>query len=154
VAHVVLSAAQDAAEADIIARAGQPGAVTVATNMAGRGTDILLAPGVAKAGGLLVLLSERHDSRRVDRQLMGRCARQGDPGVAVEFLSREDRLLELAAPWLRRLGGLPLLGRRATLLAFARAQRRAEAEGLRRRVELVRRDEQLSKLLGFAGGLD
>jgi preprotein translocase subunit SecA len=154
VAHVVLSAAQDAAEADIIARAGQPGAVTVATNMAGRGTDILLAPGVAKAGGLLVLLSERHDSRRVDRQLMGRCARQGDPGVAVEFLSREDRLLELAGPWLRRLGGLPLLGRRATLLAFARAQRRAEAEGLRRRVELVRRDEQLSKLLGFAGGLD
>lgn len=152
--HVVLSAAQDAAEAEIVARAGRRGAVTVATNMAGRGTDILLEPGVAEMGGLVVMLTERHDSRRVDRQLMGRCARQGDPGLALELLSLEDRILVLADPWMRHLARLPLLGRLAARAAFAQAQARSEAEHARRRLDLVRRDEQMQKLLGFAGGLD
>ncbi|HYZ34022.1 MAG TPA: hypothetical protein VE684_17260, partial [Crenalkalicoccus sp.] len=154
VPHQVLSAAQDATEAEIIARAGQRGAVTVATNMAGRGTDILLEPGVAERGGLLVMLTERHDSRRVDRQLMGRCARQGDPGTALELLSREDRILALADGWARALLRVPVLRSLAIRLAFGQAQRRSEAEHARRRLDLVRRDGQMQKLLGFAGGLD
>ncbi len=154
VVHVVLSAAQDAGEAEIIARAGQNGAVTIATNMAGRGTDILLAPGVAELGGLVVMLSERHDSRRVDRQLMGRCARQGDPGLALELLSEQDRVLALADPWWRRLARWPGLRRWATIRAFDQAQARGEAEHARRRLDLVKRDDQMHKLLGFAGGLD
>ncbi|MEO1639791.1 MAG: DEAD/DEAH box helicase, partial [Pseudomonadota bacterium] len=80
IAHQVLSAAQDADEAAIVAKAGQEGAVTIATNMAGRGTDIKLSDEIAARGGLHVLLTERHDSRRVDRQLEGRCGRQGQPG--------------------------------------------------------------------------
>src|SRR5262249_23475870 len=90
IAHVVLSAAQDQAEADIIAAAGQPGRVTVATNLAGRGTDIALAEGVAARGGLHVIMSERHEAGRIDRQLAGRCARQGDPGEFRAVLSVED----------------------------------------------------------------
>jgi preprotein translocase subunit SecA len=85
VAHRVLNARHDAAEADIVAQAGQHGAVTVATHMAGRGTDIELAPGVAALGGLHVLCCQDNPSKRLDRQLIGRCARQGDPGSAEIF---------------------------------------------------------------------
>ncbi|MBN8456612.1 MAG: preprotein translocase subunit SecA [Verrucomicrobia bacterium] len=91
--HTVLNAKNHASEAEIIARAGERGAVTVSTNMAGRGTDIKLADGIAELGGLLVIGTERHPSRRVDRQLRGRCARQGDPGRSQFFLSLEDDLL-------------------------------------------------------------
>ena len=91
--HSVLNAKHHRQEAEIVARAGQPGAVTVSTNMAGRGTDIKLGPGVADKGGLLVLGTERHESRRIDRQLRGRCARQGDPGLSVFYLSFEDDLM-------------------------------------------------------------
>lgn len=91
--HSVLNAKYHRQEAEIIARAGQKGAVTISTNMAGRGTDIKLGEGVAELGGLLVLASERHESRRVDRQLRGRCARQGDPGESKFFLSFEDDLM-------------------------------------------------------------
>ncbi|QQL44459.1 preprotein translocase subunit SecA [Sulfuriroseicoccus oceanibius] len=91
--HAILNAKHHRQEAEIVARAGQPGAVTVATNMAGRGTDIKLGPGVDELGGLLVLGTERHESRRIDRQLRGRCARQGDAGQSVFYLSFEDDLM-------------------------------------------------------------
>jgi preprotein translocase subunit SecA len=93
--HNVLNAKNHEREAEIVARAGQLGAVTVATNMAGRGTDIKLGPGVVELGGLHVLGSERHDSRRIDRQLRGRCARQGDPGSSRFYISLEDNLMRL-----------------------------------------------------------
>jgi preprotein translocase subunit SecA len=95
VIHTVLNAKFHAQEADIVARAGQRGAVTIATNMAGRGTDIKLGEGVRELGGLYVIGTERHQSRRIDRQLRGRCSRQGDPGLTKFFLSLEDELLRL-----------------------------------------------------------
>jgi preprotein translocase subunit SecA len=93
--HSVLNAKYHAQEAEIVAKAGQRGAVTIATNMAGRGTDIKLGAGVADLGGLYVIGTERHTSRRIDRQLRGRCARQGDPGRSRFFLSLEDELMRL-----------------------------------------------------------
>jgi len=95
--HTVLNAKQNDREAEIIAHAGEKGAITIATNMAGRGTDIKLAPGVAQLGGLYVLGTTRHQSRRIDRQLRGRCARQGDPGTSKFYVSFEDALLRLFA---------------------------------------------------------
>lgn len=91
--HVVLNAKNHAKEADIIMNAGQRGAVTIATNMAGRGTDIKLGPGVREIGGLVVLGTERHESRRIDNQLRGRSGRQGDPGLTQFYLSLEDDLM-------------------------------------------------------------
>ncbi len=91
--HQVLNAKYHAQEADIVALAGEPGAVTIATNMAGRGTDIKLGEGVAKTGGLYVIGTERHDSRRIDNQLRGRSGRQGDPGDSRFFISLEDELM-------------------------------------------------------------
>ncbi len=95
IVHTVLNAKFHAQEADIVARAGQRGAVTIATNMAGRGTDIKLGEGVRDLGGLYVVGTERHESRRIDRQLRGRCSRQGDPGRTKFFLSLEDDLMRL-----------------------------------------------------------
>ena len=92
--HRLLNAVQQASEAQIIAEAGQMGRITVSTNMAGRGTDIRLGAGVAELGGLHVIATERFDARRIDRQLFGRCARQGDPGSAQAFISLEDELLQ------------------------------------------------------------
>ena len=91
--HEVLNAKNHAREADIVTAAGQHGAVTISTNMAGRGTDIKLGQGVAELGGLFVIATERYESRRVDRQLRGRCARQGDPGMSQFFISFEDDLM-------------------------------------------------------------
>ncbi|MDX1670887.1 MAG: preprotein translocase subunit SecA, partial [Balneolaceae bacterium] len=93
--HNVLNAKHHARESEIVAMAGQPGAVTVATNMAGRGTDIKLAPGVKEKGGLAILGTERHESRRIDLQLRGRSGRQGDPGESQFFVSLEDDLMQL-----------------------------------------------------------
>jgi len=93
--HDVLNAKQHAREAEIVAQAGRAGTVTIATNMAGRGTDIKLGPGVKEAGGLAIIGTERHDSRRVDRQLRGRAGRQGDPGSSVFFVSLEDDLMRV-----------------------------------------------------------
>lgn len=93
--HTVLNAKNHAHEAQIIADAGQPGAITVATNMAGRGTDIKLKEGIAGKGGLHVIGTTRHQSRRIDRQLRGRCARQGDPGTSKFYISFEDTLMRL-----------------------------------------------------------
>jgi preprotein translocase subunit SecA len=95
--HTVLNAKFHEREAEIVAQAGQQGAVTIATNMAGRGTDIKLGEGVKELGGLLVLGTERHESRRIDRQLRGRCARQGDPGASRFYVSLEDDLMRLFA---------------------------------------------------------
>ena len=93
--HNVLNAKLHQREADVVAEAGQPGKVTIATNMAGRGTDIKLGAGVKEAGGLAIVGTERHDSRRVDRQLRGRAGRQGDPGSSAFFVSLEDDLMRM-----------------------------------------------------------
>ena len=95
ISHQVLNAKQHAKEADVVAEAGKPGAVTIATNMAGRGTDIKLSDEVINAGGLAILGTERHESRRVDRQLRGRSGRQGDPGSSQFYVSLEDNLMRL-----------------------------------------------------------
>lgn len=95
--HNVLNAKLHQREAEIVANAGQSGVVTIATNMAGRGTDIKLTPAVRDAGGLAIIGTERHESRRVDRQLRGRAGRQGDPGSSVFFVSLEDDLMRLFA---------------------------------------------------------
>jgi preprotein translocase subunit SecA len=100
--HRVLNAAQDKNEAEIVAEAGRPGKITVATNMAGRGTDIKLSRGVADLGGLNVLAAEPNTSHRVDRQLYGRAARQGDPGSAQQFAAADDDLFQRHANLLRR----------------------------------------------------
>lgn len=107
--HNVLNAKLHQKEAEIVAEAGKSGTVTIATNMAGRGTDIKLGPGVKEAGGLAIIGTERHDSRRVDRQLRGRAGRQGDPGSSQFFVSLEDDLMRLfgsdrIAGWMDRMG--------------------------------------------------
>ncbi|MBL8698307.1 MAG: prepilin peptidase [Alphaproteobacteria bacterium] len=139
-AHVVLNAAQDAHEAEIVAEAGRPGHITVATNMAGRGVDIRLGASVAGKGGLHVIMTESHDDRRIDRQLFGRCARQGDPGHVESMLSLEDPVLE-AVP------RLPLPGR----LRLALAQRGIERRHARMRRDLLVADERQATALAFAG---
>ncbi|HET7056925.1 MAG TPA: preprotein translocase subunit SecA, partial [Thermomicrobiales bacterium] len=101
--HEVLNAKHHEREADIVVDAGQPGAVTIATNMAGRGTDIVLGPGVAEAGGLHIIGTERHESRRIDNQLRGRSGRQGDPGSSRFYVSLDDELM-------RRFGGERIMG--------------------------------------------
>ena len=95
VAHKVLNAKHHEKEAEIVSKAGEKGAVTIATNMAGRGTDIKLGDGVADLGGLFILGTERHESRRIDNQLRGRAGRQGDPGASQFFVSMEDSLMRL-----------------------------------------------------------
>ena len=95
IVHNVLNAKYHEKEAEIIKNAGQKGMVTIATNMAGRGTDIKLGPGVAELGGLMIIGTERHESRRIDNQLRGRAGRQGDPGTTQFFLSLEDDLMRI-----------------------------------------------------------
>ena len=153
-AHQVLSAAQDGDEAAVIARAGEPGRITVATNMAGRGTDILIPPAVAARGGLHVIMSERHEAARIDRQLCGRTGRQGAPGSFEEFLSLDDPLLQHSPYGLlaRRLGSLT--GARAGPVLSRRAQRWAERIHRRLRHRLLQQDEQSGKLLSFSGRLE
>jgi preprotein translocase subunit SecA len=154
VAHVVLNAAQDAAEAEIVARAGAAGAVTVATNMAGRGTDIRLGEGVAAAGGLMVIVSEPHEAGRIDRQLMGRCGRQGDPGVVWRCVALTDKLLTAHAPGFLRglVARLPPGARDASIrLLTAIAQLRAERLHMRMRRDLLRLEEWLGDAIAFAG---
>ncbi|HXF83441.1 MAG TPA: preprotein translocase subunit SecA [bacterium] len=146
-AHQVLNARQDREEAEIIARAGGLGQITVATNMAGRGTDIRLGPGVGARGGLHVIATERHEAGRIDRQLFGRCGRQGDPGSYEAIVSLQDELFTVyggrLGRWLAHLG----LGR----LAVRRAQRTAERLHARMRRDLLKVDEQLDTALAFSG---
>jgi preprotein translocase subunit SecA len=144
--HAVLNARDPAAEAEIVARAGQRGRVTVATNMAGRGTDIELGEGVTELGGLCVIGTEMHDSARIDRQLAGRCGRQGDPGSFEQFLSLEDELLRaalgesaasrIASNEAAALRSNPVAASRHLARLFARAQRIVERRHCRDRVQL------------------
>jgi preprotein translocase subunit SecA len=155
--HRVLNARQDAEEARIVAQAGQPGHITVATNMAGRGTDIRLGPGVAGRGGLHVIATERAEARRIDRQLAGRCGRQGDPGSCEMMLSLEDEraalhfprgLQRLLAALAAREGVLPIwLG--FWLLSLPQlAEERAHGRMRRALMEL---EESLEDLLAYSG---
>jgi preprotein translocase subunit SecA len=149
--HQVLNAKNHAIEAQIVSLAGQPGKVTVATNMAGRGTDIKLTPEVAKAGGLHVIGTERHESLRIDRQLVGRCARQGDPGHAQFFVCTEDEILEAygekpAARLRRRYKGRGELTSPAMRRLFMRAQARKERQHRRDRKLLMNYEKQRAEM--------
>ncbi|HWM42767.1 MAG TPA: preprotein translocase subunit SecA [Burkholderiales bacterium] len=148
----LLNARQDRDEAEIVARAGERGCVTVATNMAGRGTDIKLAPGVLELGGLHVVATELHDAARIDRQLFGRCGRQGDPGSYEVIVALEDDLVKAFAPLAykmqQRFGRLPAwLG----AAVFRLAQWRAERSHSRARRDLLDLDEYLGDILAFSG---
>ncbi len=155
--HRVLNARQDQEEARVIAAAGQRGCITVATNMAGRGTDIRLEPGVAELGGLHVLATERHDARRIDRQLFGRGGRQGDPGSFQSIVCLEDEILQQLFGGRAAKLGRWLCGQRdpapgwlgASLVSAA--QHSAELHHGRIRRELLRVDDHLSDMLAFTG---
>lgn len=153
VEHTVLNARQDKTEADTVAQAGQAGRIMVATNMAGRGTDIKLTDAVREAGGLHVILTEFHESARVDRQLFGRCARQGDPGTTEAIVCIDDELFRRFAPvtvrWLlRAMAGEQQRGLRR-LVAWI--QNRAERHYRKQRLDTMQRDEQWRRALGFVG---
>jgi preprotein translocase subunit SecA len=154
--HALLNAKQDQAEASVVALAGQLSRVTVATNMAGRGTDIRLGQGVAERGGLHVILTEYHESRRVDRQLLGRCARQGDPGSCEAIVSLEDEIYMVYAPGMTRLlkrfidDGAKVPN--ALYGALRRlAQFRAERRSAEMRVQTLKLDRRLDRVLAFSG---
>ncbi|MGC9450587.1 MAG: prepilin peptidase [Oceanipulchritudo sp.] len=153
----LLNALNDRQEARIIALAGQAGALTIATNMAGRGTDIKLGEGVADLGGLHVIATERHEARRIDRQLFGRSGRQGDPGSAVAYISCKDELLLRFAPhWLvslfgwclkKGLPGARLVGRFASWFVQWKAQRVAFLS----RKSVLKMDSWLDEAVSFSG---
>ena len=154
--HIVLNARQDAEEAAIVSKAGEPGRITVATNMAGRGTDVRLPSLVAQMGGLHVILTEFHESARIDRQLFGRCARQGDLGSCEALVSLEDELFRRYAGFLARIGPA-VVAKRTTrpsiifcnLLRWL-AQSSAERRYLSIRRQTVKQDARLEKFLAFA----
>lgn len=149
--HEVLNAHQVAVEADIVSRAGQTGKVTVATNMAGRGTDIKLGDGVHALGGLHVICTEMHDSARIDRQLVGRCGRQGDPGSTRQFMALDDdcllvglgpkRYKKLVSYGENRLGELPGYSK-----LFRKAQRKIEKKHFSDRKVLLYHEKQRKKM--------
>jgi preprotein translocase subunit SecA len=157
VAHAVLNARQDKDEAAAVAVAGQPGRITVATNMAGRGTDIKLVPEVKEKGGLHVILTEFHESARVDRQLFGRSARQGDPGTVEAIVSLDDELFRRYAPLLTSIGARWLLKKTpACAMLFKRmviyAQNKSERQNRKIRLDTIKRDRKWLQALGFVGG--
>ncbi len=150
--HLVLNAKFHEQEAKIVEHAGEPGKVTIATNMAGRGTDIKLGKGVAAVGGLHVLGTERHEAVRIDRQLLGRAGRQGDPGSCQFFLSLEDELLEGLSP--ERQEELKEEGQRggnqdwqSYHRLFVKAQKRLEKRHYRQRVDLLVYEKQRQEIL-------
>jgi len=154
----VLNAVRHHDEALIVGVAGEAGRITIATNMAGRGTDIKLGRGVTGLGGLHVLATERHESGRVDRQLFGRAARQGDPGSAQAFVSAEDELLRrnlprTVAPQLQRAlkQGWPA-ARRLAAGAFALAQHNAQRLAFKQRRTVLRMDDWMKEALSFTSG--
>ncbi|MBR6212618.1 MAG: SEC-C domain-containing protein [Bacteroidales bacterium] len=149
--HQVLNAKQHAREAEIVAHAGEPSTVTIATNMAGRGTDIKLTPEVKAAGGLAIIGTERHDSRRVDRQLRGRSGRQGDPGSSVFYVSLEDDLMRIFGS--ERISGIvdrmnmpddEALEASMLSKAIERAQRKVEENDFGTRKRLVDYDDVMN----------
>jgi len=152
--HRVLNARQDREEAMIVADAGQAGAITIATNMAGRGTDIKLGPGVDESGGLHVIVTELHESSRLDRQLIGRSARQGDAGSFEVIAALDDHILLHNAPRLTRWLGRMTESERRTKLAIALMrfqQWRVGRLNASRRADLLKADEQETEALSFAG---
>jgi preprotein translocase subunit SecA len=154
--HTVLNARQDKEEADAVALAGTPGRITVATNMAGRGTDIKPEPAVLERGGLHVILTEFHESPRIDRQLFGRSGRQGQPGTVEGMVSLEDELFGRFTPALRALclKAIPKGGRLAhglLRLLVWRVQDKAERYNRGIRLETMKQDKKLQTALGFAG---
>jgi len=153
--HRVLNALQNDEEAELVAQAGQPGAVTVATNMAGRGTDIKPHPAVLASGGLHVVLTEWHESARIDRQLFGRCARQGDPGTCRAIVALDDEVIQShaagAARWLSSrfaLAGMPAWAVRLLRLIV---QASAEAGNASQRRLTMQHDRQMRRQLAFSG---
>ncbi|HVI48525.1 MAG TPA: preprotein translocase subunit SecA [Chitinophaga sp.] len=152
VQHNVLNAKQHAREAQIVAEAGLAGAVTIATNMAGRGTDIKLGPGVKEAGGLAIIGTERHESRRVDRQLRGRAGRQGDPGTSQFFVSLEDDLMRMFGS--ERIAGLmdrmgykegEVIQHSMITRSIERAQKKVEENNFGIRKRLLEYDDVMNK---------
>lgn len=158
--HQILNAKQDGREAEIVATAGEKGNITVATNMAGRGTDIPLGEGVVALGGLHVISTEINEARRIDRQLYGRCARQGDPGSYEVIFSLEDEMLQLylgylskkvlSQVWHAENNVLQKIGLTAQRLAQRSKER--QHRGIRR--NLLQMEKQLSKALAFSGQLE
>ena len=153
----LLNAVRHKEEARIVAAAGEQDRITISTNMAGRGTDIKLGRGVAEMGGLHVIATERHESERIDRQLFGRCARQGDPGSAQAFMSVEDELIQRFVP-------APMRNRLATALrrrtpgakrlaeaALSHAQRAAQRLAYQQRRNVLKMDTWLEEALSFTG---
>src|SRR2546428_828738 len=151
VKHNVLNAKQHEREAAVVAEAGQPSAVTIATNMAGRGTDIVLGPRVTDVGGLHIIGTERHESRRIDNQLRGRAGRQGDPGSSRFFISLEDDLMKIFGPAAERIGRLmeslevepiehPWVAR-----SIASAQKKVEGMHFDARKHVVEYDDVMNK---------
>jgi preprotein translocase subunit SecA len=150
--HSVLNAKYHSKEAEIVARAGLEGAVTIATNMAGRGTDIKLGPGVAKMGGLHIIGTERHEARRIDRQLRGRAGRQGDPGSSRFYLSVEDDVMRLfgsdrMATMMDKLGVQEgeVIEHRWMTRAIGKAQKRVEEQNFGIRKHLLEYDNVMNK---------
>lgn len=149
--HQVLNAKQHAKEADVVAEAGKPGTVTIATNMAGRGTDIKLSPEAKAAGGLAIIGTERHESRRVDRQLRGRSGRQGDPGSSQFYVSLEDNLMRLfmsdrVAKIMDRLGLQEgeVIQHSMITKSIERAQRKVEENNFAIRKRLLEYDDVMN----------
>ena len=155
--HQVLNAVRHAEEAAIVAGAGRAGRLTVATNMAGRGTDIKLERGVAEKGGLHVVATERHEAGRIDRQLFGRAARQGDPGSAVAFVALDDELIQrYGSRWAKRVaqrfgGAKGELTGALALRIVNRTQTRASYIAARQRQAVLKSDDMYDEFLGFAG---
>jgi preprotein translocase subunit SecA len=150
--HNVLNAKQHAREAQVVAEAGLAGAVTIATNMAGRGTDIKLGPGVKEAGGLAIVGTERHESRRVDRQLRGRAGRQGDPGTSQFYVSLEDDLMRMFGS--ERIAGMmdrfgykegEVIQHSMITKSIERAQRKVEENNFGIRKRLLEYDDVMNK---------
>ena len=155
----ILNAKQDQKEADVVAMAGEPGCITIATNMAGRGTDIKLDPFVREIGGLHVILSERHEAARIDRQLIGRCGRQGDSGSFQAIVALDDLLLISCSKCTKKIIALcyrlsPWLGQGLGLYIYKRAQKSQEKYHALIRRELMKQDTQQGDLLSFSGKVE
>jgi preprotein translocase subunit SecA len=155
IVHRVLNALQTADEADLIARAGKPRAVTVATNMAGRGTDIPVDPALIERGGLHVILTEWHESARIDRQLFGRCARQGDPGSCRAIVSLDDEIIqrhgEGVARWVAGRWPVGAPPQWAVRLLRNRVQAMAERVNAAQRRATMQQDRLMQIQLAFSG---
>lgn len=154
----LLNALYHSEEAAIIARAGERGNITIATNMAGRGTDIMLGEGIAELGGLHVILTEPNEAERIDRQFFGRCARQGDPGSVRGYVSLDDMLIQRYFPgsilpeFLVKALSRKLPGAEALVILLVKvAQMNAQNMAYQRRLALLRQDDQVDQMMSFAG---